>query len=317
MPTLGAEELQALREHVSAACAQHVRAIPRLGVLRRVLQYARWRLRVDLGRMELAREHQERDLRQFLKLKRLFDAAKRDGLLPGGFDFRSAGDAWWRRRAEAATAPAAAAATGEEGGGEVTNRQAEDDRRQHTPEEAGAVGEHGQPGEVSGPSARQMAAMEDGEGAAAAAEQHCAAGEDYGVPPWKSLLAELGEEEEGDDEWQQVAEHQQHVEPMVTDEPEARTGAGAAAGRSSAQDVPGGRSERDGRGPSLRELLMDEDSDVLRELEEEGVGSGDGGEQKHEVEEEEGGAIGEEEAAADAERNVAIDEEDEEEEFRF
>lgn len=319
--TFGAAERHALQEQVSKAGAEGDTQ-PLYRMFWRVFRYAAWRFHIELGRLELAQVHYKRDLRQLKKLELLFNKAKEEGLLPSEFDYRRAGDAWRRHHTDAggvATPFAAAAWLGGGGAGGEQRRRAEN-AEQASYVHAAAIG-----GAAEGGGSQQ--------------QQHCAGGgvldddDDGGaVPPWVSLFAENSA---AGDAIVQHGEHQQDDAAMEIDGvAPAAAGAGQPSGQGRGASPYNSVATASGaNGRSLRELLLEEADEALREWFEEDGDTGGGDKDDGEVEvvdedEEEGGeggaapGGGDEEMGGETRRatsaeGVEADESDDEEEFRI
>ena len=248
----GAQELQRLRDRVftslNAEAPPASAAQEHFNLLRELVRFGGRRVRIMNGMKAMARAHAERDVRQLRKLKALFAAARREGLLPAGFDYRAAGEAW--RRAHAAAA----------GGSGGDNRHQQSEEEQHGELQRNQQHEP-QHGEQHRPQDERAGQGEPSARPETAGRQHCATadvemverGDDTGVPPWRPLDGGDG----GDADEDMVAEPQE-------EEQRAEEG-----GR---EDDSG---EGGGSGCTLRELL--DDLEVLVEDGDEGDDDSSGG----------------------------------------
>lgn len=240
----GAAELAILSDQVSESLKNTEMPPPpdaqrqRFDLLRQLVYYGGRRVRIVQGMTAMAQAHAGRDVRQLRKLELLFNAARKERLLPAHFKYKAVGEAW--RRAQ-------------RGDGETdrcTERQ-QQPRDERCGEEQQELQPHQQPAVGA---SRPEVAREGG--------QHCSGGDDdmggggdTGVPPWRSVdgWGDDGEDHMGE-------EHQQ----------DTAGGAGEEGAHDGGEDNGGS-----GGGHTLQELL--DDLGILDDEEEEGEGTDQSG----------------------------------------
>jgi hypothetical protein len=261
----GAQELQRLRDRVVVSLDAEApqAAAAQFDLLRELARYGGRRVRIVKGMAAMARAHAERDVRQLRKLEALIAAARRERLLPAGFDYRAAGEAWMRARA-----------AGGGGGKDNRHQQQEHDEQQgnqqHETQHVQQQREQGEREGQRGPSASPETVPGGGRHSAAADVELVEGGDDTGIPTWRPLHGGGS----GDADEDMVVEPQEKEQRAEGDKEEGSSGEGG---------------DDDG-GCTLQELL--DDLEVLEEDGDEGDGdtSGQaqhGGDEEDEEEEEE------------------------------
>lgn len=193
----GTQELKELTSRVSTCLEEHEEAPSaesakkQFRLLSQLASYGGRRIKLAQGMVAMARVHAERDVRQLQKLEMLFDAARKEGLLPAGFRYKAKGDAWLQAHRR------------------QTQQDREKQQQQQHQQQQDLEGVEREPGARVGPPAMEGAAGAPGASIssgsptpAAARQQHCVSGDtdmceaDTGVPPWRSMQHGHGDGEE-------------------------------------------------------------------------------------------------------------------------